>query len=476
MRSSAVKKLIVGTFALAAFAVFLGIASALVLGHVSQRLDYTISEVARRQQLAGRISAAIAESVAIERGIAMSTVLQQSAQVNAYRNDLGQVTASMKESLEEYGRLANEPEARQQLERVTQDYEIARGLHDNVTSLMNQVKMDEALDTLNSRLLPRLSQVSAGAKVLASKESDQLAIVKQQASTTKTITLGAMIALNLLLLGISAWVIVTARRVAHALKEIVGELRSGAREVNAASAQVSTASAALSRSATEQAASLEQTSASSEEIHHMTERNAGNARTAAEQMEDAARAIAQANAALTKMVQSMTEISTSSSKISNIIKVIDEIAFQTNILALNAAVEAARAGEAGMGFAVVADEVRNLAQRSAQAAKDTAGLIEDSIRSSAEGKQRLDEVARSIKAVTDSAHSVKGIVDEVHTSSNEQELGIQQIAQSVSRMSEVTHQVAATAEESAASGQELQKQANAVDEVVERLEDLVGTA
>src|SRR5207244_2901285 len=128
----------------------------------------------------------------------------------------------------------------------------------------------------------------------------------------------------------------------------------------------------------------------------------------------------EANRAVAEMTTTMQEIGASSGKISKIIRVIDEIAFQTNILALNAAVEAARAGEAGMGFAVVADEVRNLAQRSAQAAKDTAGLIEESIARSQEGHGKVEQVAHSIGAITDSVTRVKGIVEEVREASRQQ--------------------------------------------------------
>src|SRR5207247_2243463 len=130
------------------------------------------------------------------------------------------------------------------------------------------------------------------------------------------------------------------------------------------------------------------------------------------------------NNELTEMVTSMSAIKESSSKVAKIIKTIDEIAFQTNILALNAAVEAARAGEAGMGFAVVADEVRNLAQRSAQAAKDTAGLIEEAITSASEGSQKVEQVAGGFSAITQRVTEVKGLVDNVSSASKQQAVGI----------------------------------------------------
>jgi methyl-accepting chemotaxis protein/methyl-accepting chemotaxis protein-1 (serine sensor receptor) len=170
----------------------------------------------------------------------------------------------------------------------------------------------------------------------------------------------------------------------------------------------------------------------------------------------------------------MSEIHTQSGKISKIIKVIDEIAFQTNILALNAAVEAARAGEAGMGFAVVADEVRNLAQRSAQAAKDTAALIEESIAKSNDGKVKVDQMAAAIHTITEEFDRVKVLVDEVNQGSQEQTRGIEQVARAVVQMQQVTQTTAAGAEESAAAAQELNAQSEALKAVVARLSAMVG--
>src|SRR5205085_7024853 len=165
--------------------------------------------------------------------------------------------------------------------------------------------------------------------------------------------------------------------------------------------------------------------ASMEEMASMTRKNAENAQQAATLVTDVATQVQNSNAALGEMVLSMGAIKESSDKVAKIIKTIDEIAFQTNILALNAAVEAARAGEAGMGFAVVADEVRNLAQRSAQAARDTAGLIEESIQRSQEGSVKVTQVAHSIGAITQSVTRVRGIVEEVSVASGEQAHGIE---------------------------------------------------
>jgi len=206
----------------------------------------------------------------------------------------------------------------------------------------------------------------------------------------------------------------------------------------------------------------------------MTRQNAENSQTAAGLMSEVDARVKDSNQAIEGMVGSMKSIQESSQQVAKIIKTIDEIAFQTNILALNAAVEAARAGEAGMGFAVVADEVRNLAQRSAQAAKDTADLIETSIAKTDGGSQKVNEVSRSISAITDSVTKVKGLVEEVSVASRQQSQGIDQVSQAIAQMEKVTQTTAATAEESAAASEELNAQAETAMAAVRKLDFLVG--
>ena len=254
------------------------------------------------------------------------------------------------------------------------------------------------------------------------------------------------------------------------LQATASEIRESAGQVLQLSRMVATSSQSLSQGATEQAASLEETSASMEEMASMTRKNAENATQATSLVTDVAGHVVASNVALSEMVESMTSIKESSNKVAKIIKTIDEIAFQTNILALNAAVEAARAGEAGMGFAVVADEVRNLAQRSAQAARDTAVLIEESIARSQNGATKVEQVAAAIQAITASVQQVKGIVEEVRESSHQQTQGIDQVSQAIAQMEKVTQTTAATAEESASASEQLTAQAESSIAVVAKLD------
>ncbi|MBL8174408.1 MAG: MCP four helix bundle domain-containing protein [Bryobacterales bacterium] len=264
------------------------------------------------------------------------------------------------------------------------------------------------------------------------------------------------------------------RSVNKGLTQAIVELSEGANQVASAAAEVSASSQILAQGASGQAASIEETSASAAEINSMARKNTANASVAAELMVQSQQQFALANQSLDETVAAMAEIAGQSMRISKIIKTIDEIAFQTNILALNAAVEAARAGEAGMGFAVVAEEVRNLAQRCAQAAKDTAAMIEESIAKSKDGQIRVDRVTAAIRAVTAEALRVKGLVDEVSTGSQEQARGIDEIGKAIGKMEQVTQSTAATAEKSAAAAEELSGQSETVREIAGRLSAMVG--
>jgi methyl-accepting chemotaxis protein len=256
-------------------------------------------------------------------------------------------------------------------------------------------------------------------------------------------------------------VFMISRSINRPLTMASSDLGMHASEISSAAQQVAASAQSLSEGSTQQAAALEQTSASMEEMASMTQSNADHSQQAATLMVDVDKRVIESNQALADMVTSMASIQQTSQQVARIIKTIDEIAFQTNLLALNAAVEAARAGAAGMGFAVVADEVRNLAQRSAQAAHETASLIEASIASAKRGTTKVDLVAGAISGITESVSKAKTLVDQVSVASREQAVGIAQVSQAVVQMERLTQKTAATAEECAAASEELTAQATA---------------
>ena len=239
-----------------------------------------------------------------------------------------------------------------------------------------------------------------------------------------------------------------------------------ARDVASRSAHLGQAGASFASSASAQAASLEETSASIEEISSMTKRNAEGAQNALALANETRLATEHGAAHMSEMVAAMDDIQASSNNISKIIKTIDEIAFQTNILALNAAVEAARAGEAGAGFSVVADEVRNLAQRAAQAARETSEKIDDSIQKSAKGVEISGKVAEELKHIASQTRQVNELIVEIAGASKEQATGLAQVGTTLSEMDRITQANAATADETARSVGELNEQASRLLESV----------
>ena len=257
-------------------------------------------------------------------------------------------------------------------------------------------------------------------------------------------------------------------KIVKSFNEILGDINSAAEQVAAGSRQVSDSSQALSQGSTEQASSIEELTSSMSEIASQTKQNAVDANNANELALTAKNNAAQGNDQMKEMLKAMEEINLSSANISKIIKVIDDIAFQTNILALNAAVEAARAGQHGKGFAVVAEEVRNLAARSANAAKETTAMIEGSIRKVEEGTKIANETAEALNKIVEGVTKAADIVGNIASASSEQATGISQVNLGISQVSDVTQTNSATAEESSAASEELSGQADLLKEMVSK--------
>ncbi|WP_045757978.1 methyl-accepting chemotaxis protein [Xanthomonas albilineans] len=250
------------------------------------------------------------------------------------------------------------------------------------------------------------------------------------------------------------------------LTGIVGRIQTAAVSINAAASEIATGNDDLSHRTEQQAASLEETAASMEELTSTVKQNAEHARQANQLAAGAASVASQGGAVVGQVVQTMSGIEASSKKIADIISVIDGIAFQTNILALNAAVEAARAGEQGRGFAVVASEVRTLAQRSANAAKEIKGLIDDSVGRVAEGSALVDQAGKTMQEIVASVQRVTDIMSEISSASQEQSAGIEQVNQTVTQMDEATQQNAALVEEATAAARSMEEQAGQLSNAV----------
>jgi methyl-accepting chemotaxis protein len=303
----------------------------------------------------------------------------------------------------------------------------------------------------------------------------QQTLTRQQNQMTGTLRWHAgLLTLVLALVMLAGWRL--KNRITETLRAVVAKLVEISGSSTNSAEQVSASSQTLAEGSSQQAASIEETSASLEDMARMTERNAENASKANELAKQTRTAAEKGSGDMQAMSTAMEAIKHSSDDIAKIIKTIDEIAFQTNILALNAAVEAARAGEAGMGFAVVADEVRNLAQRSAQAAKETAAKIEGAIGNTARGVGLSGKVKATLNDIVTKARQVDELVAEVASASREQTQGITQINTAVDLVDKVTQNNAANAEESAAAAQGLKSQAEVMKSAINELVLLIGGA
>ncbi|MCL2689915.1 MAG: methyl-accepting chemotaxis protein [Chitinispirillia bacterium] len=250
------------------------------------------------------------------------------------------------------------------------------------------------------------------------------------------------------------------------LNEAMSQVAEAAAQVSSASGEISSGAQSLAEGSNTQASSLEEVGASLEETASMTKQNADNSNQAKILATEARSAANEGETSMKRMADAINQIKTSSDNTAKIVKTIDEIAFQTNLLALNAAVEAARAGEAGKGFAVVAEEVRNLAMRSAEAAKNTTTMIEESVKNADSGVKITEEVAKSLGQIVDRVGKMGDLIAEIAAASNEQAQGIEQVNTAVASMNHVTQQNAANSEESASAAEELSSQAAELQNMV----------
>ena len=443
------------------------------LGTLNDNFALATGQTAHKLELAGVLNDTESDMAVGQRGVILFTYAKDPARTAVAERLFQDSSIRFRQAAAEFRSLETTERERQILAQVDGDMSLWLAAYGDLQRLAQSGDPDGATRVLSERITQHYVATGKNATELV-QLCDQL--LRQQTDDAESRVSTARWLLTLLMVlgaAATAAALMTARSVSRQVRTCAAEMLEGSRQVSAAAAQVASSSQSLAQGTSEQATTLQETSSSAAEIAAITRKNAENSKAVAGLMTDAAQLVSAANRNLEEMVQSMKEINGSSAKISKIIGVIDEIAFQTNILALNAAVEAARAGEAGMGFAVVADEVRNLAQRSAQAAKDTASLIEESIARSNGGSARLDSVAGSIHQITNSSSQVKALVDEVNAASHEQARGIERISSAVGQMDQVTQRSAAGAQESAAAGEELAAQAQTLYSAAVRLRALV---
>jgi methyl-accepting chemotaxis protein len=444
------------------------------------RLNADLNEMgekaAREIELVGQIKAAVSQIRAENRWVILAAAIHEPKDLSQARQNGEHVFDQLAGSIQNLRSLIQTEQAQHLIDQLTATLPLWRSAFEEIAQAAAGGNIRTAYElrtTKEGPLAKNTAQLADDLLVMTKKMvAASLRSADARAATNRWI-MAFLVASSAAAGAVILWVI---RFVNREVRRASNELSEGAEQVTSAAAQVADASQALAQGAIEQAASIEETSASGEQINAMSRKNADNSKVAAGLVSRSRQMFAETNQQLEQLVVAMGDITASSDKISKIIRVIDEIAFQTNILALNAAVEAARAGEAGMGFAVVANEVRSLAQRSAQAAHDTAPLIEESIAKSKDGKLKVDQVAAAIRSITVDSASAQRLVDQISADNLEQSKGITQVSHAITQMQQLTQASAAGAEQSAAAANQLTGQATAMKEVVSRLTAMVGAA
>jgi methyl-accepting chemotaxis protein len=482
-------KILIGFGAVLLVTVVMGYYCVRTIGLLGGALETAVSTTGKKVELVGELRAGFqsmrSEAVRIDVSIVNSLVknvegnqgaecaachTQEAIGVQKQRFDAS--AAALKKTAGALRALVATRESIERVEAIETGIGEWQTLYDQELKLIQEGQFSQGHEVSLNQIGPLEDRLDHAAGELMARQQANLATSNQEAQAAIARSRSVSWMLVMLCCLAAGGVFLLVRGIHASLQKVSGELADVTSEITSAAAQIAHSSQSLSQAASAQSGSLQETTSSSQQIRAMSRDNAEHLRSVGEVTAGVDRSMSDSNTKLDQMIASMDAINGSSGQIARIIRTIDEIAFQTNILALNAAVEAARAGEAGLGFAVVADEVRNLAQRSAQAARDTAGLIEESITASGQGRDKLAQVAEAIHSVTAGVVKMKGLVGQMDSASQQQAQGIDQVSEALAQMGRVTENVAAQAEQNASAGRDLDSQSAVLRSVVQRLVEM----
>lgn len=446
----------------------MGIVAIFATGKVYEDGNYVATNSLPSVDTANAINTATSDYLSLQY---QHVISEDKGQMASLEKNMVDKNSEIQQMIQTYSKdLVSNDEDKRLIEAVKQKWDNYMNVSSKVTSLSREMKTADAMKLMETDGAPSFNDAS---KLLNDLVKFNQKLSKESAdnlsSTYSTTKIGTIL---FLCIGTIASIVVNVLillSITNPLTKNSNKLGEVARSIAGASSQLAASSQQLAEASSEQAASIEEVSATMDESSSMVIQSTENTRQASTLANQANEASTAASIEMKDMMVSMEEIKESSSEIAKIIKVIDEIAFQTNILALNAAVEAARAGDAGKGFAVVAEEVRNLAQRSADAAKDTAGIIEKNIQLSGRGSDAAGKVNTALDDISSKVDKLNNLISEISAASQEQAQGIEQVNRAISQMESVTQQNASGAEESASAAEEMKAQARTLQKIVESL-------